>query len=74
MGKEPRAIIGTLIKDVVAQVIEDNRLKEKVQEAKDNLAKQKPPLVKKSNPTKDKAPNPQINRSIERGGMQRKQR
>jgi hypothetical protein len=74
MGKEPRAIIGTPIKDVAAQAAKDSRLKEKVQEAKDNLAKQKPPLVKKGNPTKDKAPNPQINESIGRGGMQRKQR
>jgi hypothetical protein len=38
-GKEPRAIIGTLIKDVVAQAAKDSTLKEKVQEAKDNLAK-----------------------------------
>jgi hypothetical protein len=59
-GKEPQAIIGTPTKDVVAQVAKDNKLKEKVQEAKDSPTKQKPPLVKKSIPMRDKAPNLQL--------------
>jgi hypothetical protein len=33
-GKEPQAVIGTPTKDVVAQATKDNKLKEKVQEAK----------------------------------------
>jgi hypothetical protein len=57
-GKEPQTIIGTPPKDVVAQVAKDNKLKEKVQEAKDSPTKQKPPLVKKGIPMRDKAPNP----------------
>jgi hypothetical protein len=46
---------------VVAQVANNNRLKEKVQGANDSPAKQKPPLVKKGSPMRDKAPNPQLN-------------
>ncbi len=38
-GKEPRAIIGTPIKDAITQVAKDNKLKEKVQEANNSLAK-----------------------------------
>jgi hypothetical protein len=45
---------------VVAQVAKDNRLKEKVQEAKDSSAKQKPPLIKKSSPMRDNIPYPQL--------------
>jgi len=45
---------------VVAQAVKDNRLKEKVQEARDNLAKQKPPPVKKGSPMKENASNPQL--------------
>jgi len=35
-------------------------LKEKVQEARDNLAKQKPPPVKRGSPMKENASNPQL--------------
>ncbi len=59
-GKEPWVVIGTPTKDVVAQVAKDNRLKEKVQEAKDSPTKEKPPLVKKGSPMRDKAPDPQL--------------
>ncbi len=38
-GKEPRTIIGTPTKDVVAQTTKDNRLKEKVQKTKDSPIK-----------------------------------
>jgi hypothetical protein len=59
-GKEPQAIIGAPTKDAITQVAKDNKLKEKVQEETDNLAKQKPPLIKKGSPMRDKAPNPQL--------------
>ncbi len=59
-GKEPRTIIGTPTKDVVAQAAKDNKLKEKVREVNDNLAKHKPPLINKGSPMRDKAPIPQL--------------